>query len=131
MTTDSIDWFSSIRGRVGFAQGNGLMYFTGGVAVEGLKQDSFINAETAPSVFGVSAVNNSLSVKGGYVFGAGYEWMIARNWSLRGEYLFYEFMPLNTSVLPFSLSAVPGSAAVVRTHDNNINLLRVGLTYRF
>ena len=44
------------------------------------------------------------STQSGYVVGAGYEWMIAPNWSLRGEYLYYGF----TSNLNSGALVIPG-----------------------
>lgn len=131
MTTDTINWLSSVRGRLGYTRGAGLLYFTGGVAFEGISRETTVNAETARHVFGVSTNHSVTNTNTGFVLGTGYERMIARNWTLRGEYLFYDFNQTNTASAPFSLSSPPGSSAIFKNHGNDVHALRVGLSYKF
>ena len=80
------EWLASLRGRLGYTWGPGMIYVTGGGAWTGVKADggaTLFTGETA-------TFNNSTTVSG-WVAGAGYEWMIAPNWALRGEYLYYGF----------------------------------------
>ena len=66
----------------------------------------------------------------GWVVGAGYEWMIAPNWSLRGEYLYYGFTGNNNNngalVFPATGLAVTGTSGKLNT-----SVARIGLDYKF
>ena len=131
MTTDTVNWLASVRGRLGYARGSGLLYFTSGVAWEGISHDATVTAETAPGVYGVATAGSSASTKCGFVLGCGYERLIAEHWTVRGEYLFYDFNQGDSYSLPFSSSSVPGSAAVINTSGNDVHTFRLGLSYKF
>ncbi len=69
------------------------------------------------------------STQSGYVLGAGYEWMIAPNWSLRGEYLYYGFTNnLNSGALVFPAS---GTTLTGNVNKFNTSVVRLGLDYKF
>ena len=79
-TTD-IDWFSTVRGRVGIAAGPWLLYGTGGVAFADISNRVDIGPD--------HAANSDTQV--GYAVGGGLEWAFARNWSAKAEYLYLGF----------------------------------------
>ena len=91
------NWLASIRGRIGYTWGPGLIYITGGAAW------TSIQADGGATLFSGETNTFTLSTtRGGYVLGAGYEWMFAPNWSVRGEYLYYGFQGnLNGPVILF------------------------------
>lgn len=109
-TTD-IDWFSTVRGRVGLATGPALIYATGGVA--------FADIDTSMN-FGNGTSVNDHGVNTGYVVGAGVEWAFAPRWSMKAEYLYMDF---GNQTL-----AGTGGVAVV---DTDVQTMRVGLNYKF
>lgn len=81
---DHIDWFGTVRGRVGVASNTVLFYATGGFAFGGV-QTSYLNAVAAP---GLGAANFSNSdTRFGWAAGVGVEWAFAPKWSVRAEYL--------------------------------------------
>ena len=84
--TEKQNWLASIRGRIGYTWGPGMIYVTGGAAWTG------VQANGGATLFSGETNTFTLSTtRGGYVLGAGYEWMFAPNWSVRGEYLYYGF----------------------------------------
>ncbi len=82
-------------------------------------------------VYGVSTAGSAAGTRAGFVVGAGYERMLTQNWTVRGEYLYYDFNQSDSVSLPFSSSAVPGSAAIITTSRNDVNAIRLGVSYKF
>jgi outer membrane immunogenic protein len=69
-------WFSTVRGRVGYALTNILFYGTGGLAFGELRGETFGLAESHINV--------------GWTAGAGAEFGFAQNWSAKIEYLYVD-----------------------------------------
>jgi outer membrane immunogenic protein len=112
----NVDWFSTVRGRIGYAAGPALLYATGGLAFGDV--DSRVSATN-----GVNAVSFSNDeVKAGYALGGGIEWAFAPNWSLKSEYLY-----VNLGDNDFSS---PGGAYTAHT-ETDFHTVRMGLNYRF
>jgi outer membrane immunogenic protein len=114
LSTD-VDWFSTIRGRVGYAAGPALLYATGGFAFGGV--DTHIDASNGASF--VSLRNDG--VRTGYAVGGGVEWAFAPNWSLRSEYLYVNFGDQD-------FASPNGYTAHTET---DFHTVRTGLNYRF
>ena len=109
VTTD-IDWFSTVRGRVGYAAGPTLIYVTGGWAFAGLDQ--------SVTSGGVSMSKDD--VASGYTVGGGLEWQFAPNWSLKTEYLYVDLGDQ-------TISGPAGSY----TTDTDFHTVRAGVNFRF
>jgi outer membrane immunogenic protein len=128
------EWLASIRGRLGYTWGPGMIYVTGGGAWTGVQANGGTTvASTIPGgSFIETATFSQSQTLSGWVAGAGYEWMIAPNWALRGEYLYYGFTGNNnnnggsTLVFPISGVAVTGT-----TGKLNTSVVRIGLDYKF
>ena len=106
--TQSLDWVGTIRGRIGYAMGNWMPYFTGGFAAGGA---------TRTSSFG--PVSQS-ATHTGYVLGAGVEWAFAPQWTAKLE---YQYLNLGSQ----TYTAIPAAPSVGIT----ANTVRVGLNYKF
>jgi outer membrane immunogenic protein len=117
------NWLASIRGRIGYTWGPGLIYITGGAAW------TSIQADGGATLFSGETNTFTLSTtRGGYVLGAGYEWMFAPNWSVRGEYLYYGFQGnLNGPVIQFPVAAATLNGSV---NKFNTSVFRIGLDYK-
>lgn len=106
--------FGSVRGRVGYAPGNWLLYATGGVAwtynQQSLTQVSTGNSDT-PFLWRL-----------GWTAGVGLETPIAPHWTAGLEYLFTDYGKKTTA---FFGGAQPVSS------DYKLQELRFGLNYRF
>lgn len=109
VTTD-IEWFSTLRGRIGYAAGPALLYVTGGWAFADLNQ----------SVIAPGATLTSDDWETGYTLGGGIEWAFAPNWSLKSEYLYVDLGDQTLS-----------SPAGTYTTETDFHTARVGLNYRF
>ena len=136
MSHESVDWLASIRGRLGYAWGSGLFYATGGVAFEGVNDKYLLSTDAADSsVYSASTASSGNRSPVGWVVGAGYEYMLTSNWILRGEYLHYGFSQGNIqtlAVVPCSgFGAGSACGANVASRNNNVDLVRLGLSYKF
>jgi outer membrane immunogenic protein len=77
----------SVRGRFGWlGTPSTMMYFTGGLAW-GATEWAMQDPVTGSTANGGTASHTST----GFVLGAGLEYLLAKNWSLKGEYLHYGF----------------------------------------
>jgi outer membrane immunogenic protein len=105
----NIDWESTVRARVGYANNNWLFYATGGVALLGAK-----TTLTAPAggalCGGILANCTGTDRQAGLALGAGLEYGITPALSAKLEYLYVSAVSLDVS------------------HTNEI---RAGLNYRF
>ena len=82
----SSHWLSTMRGRFGTAIDRLLIYTTGGVAVA---QRNFTNGYIFQSPDGQDfAVGSASQTAAGLAIGAGLEYALTKNWTLKGEYLY-------------------------------------------
>ena len=107
-TSDS--WLSTVRGRLGYAADRFMPYITGGVAFGDVKA-------TTPGFVGAS------NDRAGWTLGAGLEYAVAQNWSLKAEYLYVDLGK-------FNCGAACG-AAVTDNVSFTTNLVRAGVNYHF
>jgi outer membrane immunogenic protein len=127
----STDWLGTVRGRFGLLlTPTWLVYFTGGLAFGGSNGNSTLSQSGGP-FFGTGAANFSNTRIGG-TYGAGLEWMFARNWSAKAEYLFYD---LGTANFSYAATAGVFKTPVYQTVTNTAhlegNIARLGVNYHF
>jgi len=108
------DYFGTARARIGYGIDHWLLYGTAGFA-------------WAHNTFDETAIGSGLVVFGrdqfylGYVAGAGVEYALDRNWSVKAEYLYAAFGKERDTVFPFG----------ERSTELSLNMLRLGVNYRF
>jgi outer membrane immunogenic protein len=107
--TESMPWFATVRGRLGWAVDNILLYGTGGVAV--------VDGKLSASALGLTASTETSHI--GWTAGAGVEWAFAPHWSAKVEYLYLDSG--NIEIANFGGVTVNG-----RIKDN---IVRAGLNY--
>ncbi|MGA7326364.1 MAG: outer membrane beta-barrel protein, partial [Rhodomicrobium sp.] len=78
---ERVDWFGTVRGRLGYAMGNTLIYGTGGFAYGDVRQHANVGGD----------VLASSGTQTGWVAGGGIEYKINPAWSLKGEYQYVDF----------------------------------------
>jgi outer membrane immunogenic protein len=122
---DHLDWFGTVRGRVGFVASSVLFYGTGGFAYGGV-HSSVTNVFT-PGAAGTFAGSSS-DTRFGWAAGAGVEWGFAPNWSVKGEYLHVDLGSSNTTM--FDPVNFPTAFATYRFH-HELDTVRVGVNYHF
>ena len=103
--------FGSVTGRIGYTFGSALVYAKGGFG--------FASNKVAFTLAGVSASDTQTQT--GYTIGGGLEYMIAPNWSVKGEYLFANYDSKNFTV--FGVTAPSG--------DQELHTVKVGVNYHF
>jgi outer membrane immunogenic protein len=91
--SQKIEWFGTLRGRLGWTPTPPLLiYATGGLAYGQVKTNvSFTGFDItggSPSS-GASAVTKT-DTRAGWTVGGGAEWMFTSQWSIKAEYLFYD-----------------------------------------
>jgi outer membrane immunogenic protein len=155
--TTQIDWFGTVRGRIGYVWGNGevLTYLTGGVAFGEVKINGTSTVSGAASIgtcecifsfsqtqtFGHSQVNT------GWVVGYGTEGhlpLMPGNWTWKIEGLYMDLGTLDTRSVASGSSCTlltnaafnpcfrPMSGGQVATHSHFTDgILRGGLNYKF
>ena len=112
-----LDWFGTVRGRIGLATGPVLSYVTGGWAYGSVKTTL---TETAGGGTGTFSSNQNRS---GWVYGSGVEASLGGNWTGKIEYL---YLNLGNRQDAFILNG----AAQTLTTDIREHIFRVGLNYR-
>lgn len=104
----NLDWFGTVRGRVGYAIGATLLYGTGGLAFGGV-QDKLTVSTTSVSHDATAT---------GYAAGAGVEHLFSPAWSAKVEYLYID---LGTDTVVNGLDKA--------NFDHEYNTVRLGLNY--
>ena len=117
---ESIDWFGTVRGRIGYAFGRVLVYGTGGVAYGDVRQHAFVSN----GVDSVSFGNNSTQI--GWVAGGGVEFKVTPSWSLKGE---YQYIDLGSQTL--NGIDTTGASVTAAGPETSFSTARLGLNYRF
>jgi outer membrane immunogenic protein len=139
--SEEIDWFGTVRGRLGWTPTSPLLvYATGGLAYAHVQTGASFSIQTIVPVAGqTGAGSTALSQSGtraGWTVGGGLEWMFAPQWSVKGEYLYYD---LGTVTLNQTLGLVGVGAGAGQFLGFNSqsavhytgNIARAGLNYKF
>jgi outer membrane immunogenic protein len=129
--TSKINWLASVRGRVGYTWGASLLYVTGGAAWKNSTINSTVSALVLPAAYEGSAAGAFSQTTSGWVIGAGYEWMMQSHWTVRGEYLFYDFKGSDGNSLSIPSCAVAACGVNVSTSKNDVSAFRLGVNYKF
>jgi outer membrane immunogenic protein len=128
--SSELEVFGTIRGRLGFATGNALIYGTGGLAwgITDSRQASQHNGPAFATDGGrTSGDTNHI----GWTAGVGAEWKLASNWSVKGEYLYVD---LGEEDYSLSGTTSPTSTTPWTEHyaqELELHTFRVGLNYKF
>jgi outer membrane immunogenic protein len=120
--SQNINWFGTVRGRVGVAFNTVLLYGTGGLIYGDVKTHQDL---VFPAVFFLA---DSSSTRTGWTAGAGIEWAFAPNWSVKFEGLYYDLGNVTTAAIQF-----PGTSVFTdfKTFDFHGAIARVGVNYKF
>jgi outer membrane immunogenic protein len=118
--TDSVPWFATVRGRLGYAFLPGwLVYGTAGGAWVEVKSTATLTGPVASIGFTLDQSHAA------WVAGVGTEWAFAPNWSVKAEYLFIDTGTFNATVNVGVLGPVTGT---LKLQDS---IARFGMNYRF
>jgi outer membrane immunogenic protein len=120
VAAENVNYFGTVRGRVGYAWDQTLIYGTGGFAYGGVK-DSFLLTNG-----GATALLAGSSVGYGFAAGAGVEYHFTPAWSVKGEYQYVDLG--NMRVSGISTNAVPLNTTSI---DTKFHTVRIGINYRW
>ncbi|QOF72379.1 porin family protein [Aminobacter sp. SR38] len=112
-----IDWFGTARARLGYSVDRFLPFVTGGLAF-GHVRSSYDDNDFSPGNHAVAD-----DVVAGWTIGAGAQYALSDNWSLRAEYLYVDLQDNRGSF---------GSGDAYRyDFDTNLHVVRLGASYGF
>jgi outer membrane immunogenic protein len=123
--SQDLNWLATIRGRVGYAWNNVLVYGTGGVAFGDVDyRYNFAFPQTAENYnVSTSKTQTGFAVGGGIEYGIG-------AWSFKVEYIYFDLGGGAT----YAATAIgaPGSSTHFATFDDTQgHIVRGGINYRF
>jgi outer membrane immunogenic protein len=124
-TTERLDWFGTVRGRLGYAWNNFLLYGTGGFAF-GQTNSTITTADS----FGFTSFGADTTTRTGYVVGAGAEYGFAPNWSAKLEYQYLDLGRGTINAVEF-LAGAPTIFATANSTRYDYHTVRLGINYRW
>ena len=110
----SLDYFGTVRARLGYAFDRFLPYITGGFAY-GESKTSITTITPTTLTFGEGS-----GTKTGWTLGGGVEYAFTNNWTFKTEYLYVDLDDSNYGV---------GAGAV--NVDNKFHTVKAGINYKF
>jgi outer membrane immunogenic protein len=125
--SQKIDWFGTVRGRLGIlATPKLLFYATGGLAYG--EVDSNVTIGTTAGTPGAFSAS---STKAGYAVGAGVEGVLGGNWTAKLEYLYVDLGRVSGSFT--TAIGASGGGTLLTNYSSRVtdNVLRVGVNYKF
>jgi len=124
-TSTKADMFGTVRGRVGYAFDNVLVYGTGGLAYGHFKSNLGILPGPKGAPTGPQYAASDDAWLTGAAYGGGLDWQFAPNWIARIEYMRLDF---GKSGHNFNFGAA-GTAHADATAP--MNIVRAGIGYKF
>lgn len=121
-TSSSIDWYGSVRGRVGWAMDSVMFYGTGGLAYGRTNVSSTLSDNFLPTTVNSQAS----SLKAGWVVGLGMEYLLRPNMTLN---IGYQYVDLGSTNL--SASSIDGSLRQSINDHSQFQVISVGLNWLF
>ena len=119
--SEQLQWFGTVRGRIGYAFYHAMLYGTGGLAYGHL--NSSLTATTISSVGTTSATLSGSKINEGWTVGGGFEGAFPNcpNWTWRVEYLYIDLGTVN----------YPVAGATQFSNKITDNIVRFGINYLF
>lgn len=146
LASQSIDWFGTVRARLGWLQMNNLLiYGTGGFAYGKMNESVAMNVNSIGAIdanFGYSYscpgigtncfVGSQSRIATGYTVGGGLEYAVWRNLTLKAEYLYVNLGSTSARASAVvTLGALAPASIVANYSDYHFNVVRIGANYRF
>jgi outer membrane immunogenic protein len=122
MAERDIRWLATIRGRLGYAADRWLIYVTGGGAW------GEVDYTAGPNIGAIYSPVMFSHTSSGWTVGGGFEYAFTNNWTARLEYLYYD---LDGASVTNPVISCPALATTETWDRNKINVVRVGVNYKF
>ena len=123
-TNAEVDWYGTLRGRLGWASGPLLFYGTGGLAYGRVELNSSISSSVGPRSLSLQ----TSAVKTGWVVGGGVEYEWRPNLILN---LGYQYVDLGTVSVAGTNTAFSGILSQSATAHAQFSVITAGLSWRF
>jgi outer membrane immunogenic protein len=137
---EKLDWFGTVRGRIGpTITPTVLIYATGGLAYGDVKTTDAITGVNIGGTQGTllstqtpfAATFGNSSTRVGWTAGAGVEGVIGGNWTAKLEYLYIDLGSVSGVFLTPIVTPSGGLATLSYSSHITDNILRVGVNYKF
>ncbi len=115
-----LDYFGTVRARLGYAYDRFLPYITGGAAYGKTKFSTNI----------WNGISDESSTRWGWTVGAGAEYAITNNWTFKAEYLYVDLGEASASNNNWAQTGVNLLTNPVE-HDNKFHTIKAGVNYKF
>jgi outer membrane immunogenic protein len=126
--SNKLDDLGTVRARLGWVVSNPfLIYATGGLAFGQTELGVSSVCPTCGPPRNLSTVNKPWEV--GWTVGGGAEWMFARNWSAKAEYLYYDLGTNTTTPLVYNYG--PSTSTLTGSIKETGQVVRGGINYHF
>jgi outer membrane immunogenic protein len=121
-TSYQMDWFSTVRGRIGVPFGGLLIYGTGGLAFANVSMNTSVTVGTEGALSGATE-----ETKVGWTLGGGAEYAVTDCVTIKAEALYFDLgsIALNASNSQFPQVTLDVNQQVAGT------IARAGISYRF
>jgi outer membrane immunogenic protein len=138
-----IDWFGTVRGRIGFAWDRLLVYGTGGAIFANVTTSHFLDRAFLPATFAgfpgptnLTSIGSHDAIVPGWIAGGGVEYAFWNNVSIKVEGMYYELQKTHAGgreIPNFNILALGLNAGNVVTTDIKHHgfLVRGGINWRF
>ena len=122
-----IEWFGTVRGRVGYAANNWLFYGTGGLIYGKVKSD--VALDCAACIIPAFFAGSSSATKSGWTAGGGIDFGLTPNWKIGAEYLYFDLGSISTTAV--LTSGVTPATTFTANSEFTGHIVRATLNYRF
>jgi outer membrane immunogenic protein len=121
------DFYAALSARLGIAAGPALLYVKGGGALLRARASTIDPCVAPPAGCGTGTLTmNGSETMLGWSIGGGAEWAFAPRWTVKAEYVFFDFGNIDTA----GTSNVPGEF-YRQSIDVTAHTVRLGVNYRF
>ena len=123
--------FATLRGRAGLALDQTFIYATAGVAFANIHNTTSFTDNGVGSTPFAQADENKW--KTGLAVGAGVEFALSHNWSLKGEYMLMQFQNSDAAInnVPSGTNNCGSTFPCRMNYSESVQTARVGVNYKF
>jgi outer membrane immunogenic protein len=128
-----LDWFGTVRARMGYINGDYLWYVTGGGAYANVQNIDSLSVAAGGLGAGVGGPLGALNMstnRGGWVVGGGVETHLWYNWTAKVEALYMDLGQI-TNTYALGSAAIIGASSVTISTNIRDYIFRTGLNYKF
>lgn len=121
--SQKMNWFGTVRPRVGYAWDRALLYVTGGLAYGHRSASNSLNFVT-----GIVYAGSNSDTRAGWTVGGGLEYAFTNNWTAKIEGLYYDLGDLTVVA---NRMPTPDIWSDTKVFDFRGGIIRVGVNYKF